>query len=287
VALGLRDNEIIILTKKIAREVKSRDEEVLRIKKELQSQEAVITELKMKLNKAESETATAHSEFGYLQTGFDREKSELELRIETLETSLAESQRFANLHAFTVARFMDPVTGVQHRCPLIQSNGVIQSLGAVIEAWVQEPDMGAHAFRMFKCSVTKSFSMISPFPILNTFMKLARSAGVDTTTPIVFFYQDVGAWVEFPFHEQLELIARLCSVYRDRENAERHPGQQNVSMNGGGSASILMRAVAEGGGFRLECFGMQNDGSGKVDIKTVFDPSWVHPFGGMEFPSDD
>ena len=84
--MGLRDNEIIILTKKIARAVQSRDEEVLRIKEELQSQEAVITELKMKLNKAEPETATAHSEFGYLQTGFDREKSELELRIETLET---------------------------------------------------------------------------------------------------------------------------------------------------------------------------------------------------------
>jgi hypothetical protein len=287
-AFGLRDNKIIILQKKIAQEVKSRDEEVLRIKKELQSQEAIITELKMKLNRAESETATALSEFGDLQTKFEREKSKLELRIETLETSLAESQRIADLHEFTVARFMDPVTGVQRRCPLIQSNGVIQSLGAVIEAWVQEPDMGAHALRMFKCSVTKSFSMISPFPILDAFMKLARSAGVDTTSPIVFFYQDVGgAWVEFSFHEQLELIARLCSVYRDRENAKRHPEQWTVSLNVGGSASVLMRAVAKGGGFRLECFGMKNDGPGRVDIKTVFDPSWVHPFGGMEFPSDD
>ena len=64
------------------------------------------------------------------------------------------------------------------------------------------------------------------------FMKLARSAGVDTTSPIVFFYQDVGgAWVEFSFNEQLELIARL---YRDREKAERYPEQRNVSMNGEG-----------------------------------------------------
>ena len=281
-----------MLQNKIAKadaDVKSRDEEGLRIKKELQSRESVITELETKLNKAKSETAEVLSEFSDLRAGFDHEKSELGLRIEALETRLTESQRIADLHAFTVARFTDMATGVQRRCPLMQNNGVVQSLSTVIGVWAQEPDMGQfHAFRMFTCPVTKSFSMISPFPILDTFMKLAGSAGIDTTSPIVFSYRVAGgAWVEFTFHEQLELIARLCNVYRDRANADRQPEQRNVSINGGGSALILMRAVAKGAGFRLECFGMQNDGSGKVDIKTVFDPSWVHPFGGMEFPSDD
>ena len=292
VYLELRDQEISVLQKKVANadaEFKSRNDERLRIKNELQTKDAAIADLKLRLNKSESDTAAALSEFGELRAQFNHEKSELGLRIEELETSGADLQRIADLHAFTMARFTDMATGVKRRCPLILNNGVIQSLSAVIGVWTQESFLGqAHAFRMFTCPVTKSFSMISPFPILDTFMKLAGSAGIDTTSPIVFSYRIAdGDWIQFTFHEQLELIARLCSVYRDRENAERQPEQRTVSISGRGSASIQMRAVAKESGFLLECFGMRNDGSGKVDIKVVFDPSWAHPFNGMEFPSDD
>jgi hypothetical protein len=195
----------------------------------------------------------------------------------------------AELHASVLAQFMDPATGVQRRCPLIQNNGVIQALGDVIRVWAQEPEiMGqSSAFRMFTCPVTKAFATISPFPVIDSLMKLAASAGIDTTSPVVFRYKGLGgAWIEFAFNEQLELIARLCSVYRDREKANLQPEARSFSIPEIGSVVILMKAVAEGGhGFRLNCVGMSIDGS-KVEITTVFDPSWVHPFEGMEFPSD-
>ncbi len=254
--------------------------------RELQQRNSQVVDLKSKLQTSISDLGTAMSEFGEKQERMDREKGELNLKVQTLEASLAESKKTADLSASVAAKFVDPATGEQRRCPLILNNGVILSLGVVIDVWVRDSDMGqCNAFRMFKCPVSKSFSMISPFPIIDAFMKLAGSAGVDITSPVVFMYKNAdGSWAQFSFHEQLELIARLCSVYRDRKNAQRPPEQRSVNVPGG-SFMIAMHSTARGEGFNLECFGMQHDGSGRVEIKTVFDPKWVHPFVGMEFPS--
>jgi len=232
------------------------ESEVKRMGKEVEFRDAVIADLKVKLNSAK---APARSDFSD-----SREKADLYM-----------------------AQFVDPVTGIQHRCPVIQNNGVIRSLGAVIDIWVKESDMGqSNAFRTFFCPVTRNYVLLPPFRIVNAVMKLAGAAGVDTTSPIAFVHKGVdGSWAEFSFHEQLELIARLCSVYKDRKDPTRLPEQRHVTIPGG-PILILMRSVVCGAGFRLECFGMRNDGKGKVEIKLVFDPQWTHPFVDMDFASD-
>jgi hypothetical protein len=258
------------------------ESEVKRMGREVECRDAVIADLNVKLNSAKAETASTLSEFSDNREEFDSKVSSLALQIKLLEASLLDSRKTADLYASTMARLVDPVTGVQHRCPVIQNNGVIRSLGAVIDIWVKESDMGqSNAFRMFSCPVTREFVILSPIPIVNALMKLAGAAGVNTRLPIVFMHKGMdGAWAEFSFHEQLELIARLCSVYKDRKDPTKPPAQLSIP-----AGLILMRSVVYGAGVRLECFGMQNDGKGKVEIKLVFDPEWAHPFIDMDFAS--
>jgi hypothetical protein len=281
--------------------ITERDEEISRLQmrlgesdlrlstmqQDIGSRDSSIADLNLQLSQSKAETAAALSEFGVLQETFGREKSALELRVAQSEGGLRELERKADLHSSVLARLTDPVTGVPHRCPLIQTNGVVQSFDTMIRAWIKEPDIGqSHACRMFTCPVSKSLTMISPFLILDGFIKLAGSAGIDTSSPITFLYKKDDAWIEFSFHEQLELIARLCSVYRDRQIGDRLPEQRGVSIPGCGAVLILLRAIALGGDrFRLECCCIHNDGSGgRVEIKTVMDPDWENPFSGMEFP---
>jgi hypothetical protein len=252
------------------------------------SRDATIKDLETKLGRANSEAASAFSEFSDYRSQFEQEKSGLETRLRGVEEENVAMRNNADKFASVLAKLSDPVTGIQRRCPLIQNNGVIQSFDSVIGVWVKEQDMGqSHAFRMFTCPVTKSFSMLAPVPIIEAFMKLANAAGVETSLPMVFHYKMIGSgvWTEFSFHEQLELIARLCSVYRERGCSERLPEQRSVSIPGEGSVVILMRSVMMGpNGFKLECFGMRNNGNGKMEMGIAFDPAWTHPFDGMVFP---
>ena len=245
-----------------------------------------VADLREKLAASKAETANALSEFSDRQQRFDAEKSELNLRNESLEVGLDDARKHADLYLSAVNKFMDPVEGVQHRCPVIQNNGVIRSLQSLIEIWTNESDMGqGDAFRMFMCPVTRKLSTIAPFPIVNTVMKLASAAAVDVTSPIVFMYKEDLSWIEFSFREQLELIARLCGVYRDRKDASKPPEQWNVSINGGKSVLIIMRAVAHGEKIRLMCLGVENDSQKTVEIKVAFDAAWDDPFPGIDFPS--
>ena len=253
--------------------------------REMECRDAVVADLKVKLTAAKAETASAMSEFGEQDDEDVSKISALQLEADLLRIGLCELRKKYDLY---MAQFVDPGTGVQLRCPVIQNNGVVRSLGSVIDIWAKASDMGqSHAFRMFSCPITRSFVLLSsPSPIVDTVMKLAGAAGVDKTSPIVFKYKGVdGVWAEFPFDEQLELIARLCSVYKDHKNPMRPP-EQLISTIPSGSIMILMRSVVCWAGFRLECFGVQNDGQGRVEIKLVFDPEWTHPFVDMDFVSD-
>ena len=253
---------------------------------ELRSLDEEVTNLRTKLVASKAETANALSEFSDCRGSFDHDKSELNHRIESLEARLDEAQKQADLYLSAVNKFVDPVEGVQHRCPVIQNNGVIRSLQSLVEIWAKEFDMGqSNPFRMFTCPVTRKFSTISPFPIVDTVMKLARAAAVDVSSPIVFMYKAGLSWIEFSFHEQLELIARLCGVYRDRKDASKPPEQRNVSMIDGKSVLVVMRAVAHGEKIRLVCLGVENDSQKQVEIKVDFDSAWDDPFPGMDFPS--
>ncbi len=131
--------------------------------------------------------------------------------------------------------------------------------------------------------------MIAPFQIIENYMTLASAVGINVDPPVKFSYkqeEDGGVWMDFPFHEQLELIARFCSVYSHRRNQARLPEQRNVSI-GDLSFMIVMRAVACGTGFQLDCNGFNNNGKGgRISIKVVFEEGWHHPFDDMGFPAD-
>lgn len=182
-------------------------------------------------------------------------------------------------------KFSDPVTKVTLKCPVVQNNGVIRSLVEIIKIWLKETDLGpSNAFRMYRCPVLGGISMIAPVQIIETFMMFASSTGIEVELPVKFSYMwEDGPWVCFPFHEQLELIARLCSVYSQRKNQARPPEQRNVAI-GDLSFMIIMRAVECGSGFKLECHGFNNNGSGgRMSIKAVFEEGWHHPFDDMDF----
>ena len=256
--------------------IKSRDAELVSKSKELE-------ELQKKLEASDATMASALSEFGGHQERFNEEKKVLDARIQALEVEVAGNKRVVDLYSAISTRFVDPLTSEPHRCPVMQNNGVIRSIGGIIDIWLRESNMGqSNAFRMFQCPVLRNFTMIAPFSIVDTVLKLAGSSGVDVSLPLMFCFRGVdGSWVEFSFNEQLELIARLCDVYSQRKNAERPPEQRSVSV--GGMSFLISMCVR---GDRLECFGRNNNGGGRVGIKLTFDSNWSHPFVDMDFSSD-
>jgi hypothetical protein len=242
-----------------------------------------ISELEEKLSKSNVALASALSEFGGDREEFINEKSVLGQRISGLEADLLESKK--SLSAMQ-QMLVDPVSKEELKCPVMQGNGVVRSFGAVMDLWLNESNMGqSNVFRMFQCPVLRNFTMIAPFPIVDHFIRLAVTMGVDVSPPVLFHFKDSSdSWTEFSFHEQLELSVRLCEVYNRRKSPNSPPEQRNVSV-GGMSFMITMRSVSvDGGACRLECFGLNSVGGGKVDIKVTFHQGWTHPFTDMEMP---
>ncbi len=266
--------------------ISAKEIDSLKASNELESKEKEISLLK---ETVKTLNASKTSEIDSLKEQHTREQSDLILRVQALEAELVKSKQDSSLFTAMVSKFTDPVTNAKHKCPVIQANGVIRSLSEIISVWLKDLNMGqSNAFRMFQCPVLKNFTMIASFPIVDSFLKVAESLMVDVSPPIVFVFKKdslVDSWVEFSFHEQLELIARLCDVYNQRKNAATQPEQRNVSV-GGMSFLISMHAVAHGKRYRLQCFGINNNGGGKVDIRVSFSPGWVHPFTDMDFSVD-
>jgi hypothetical protein len=265
----------------------SLEQELTSLKQQLLETEASkvreISDLESKLSQSKTAIASALSEFGEAQEEFIREKSVLNQRISGLEADLLESK--TGLSAMQ-QMLVDPVSNEALKCPVMQGNGVVRSFGSVIDLWLNESNMGqSNVFRMFQCPVLKNFTMIAPFPIVDHFIRLAVTMGVDVSPPVLFHFKDSSdSWTEFSFHEQLELSVRLCEVYNRRKSPNSPPEQRNVSV-GGMSFMITMRSVSvDGGACRLECFGLNSVGGGKVDIKVTFHQGWTHPFTDMEMP---
>ena len=245
-----------------------------------------IEELNSKLKKAQTEVASSLSEFSDVKADFEKLKSELHVKIQTLEVELAKVKKNSDLFDSLSAVFVDPVSKNRLRCPIIQNNGIIRSFSEIICIWVKEANMGqSNTFRMYPCPVNRNFTTISPFPIVDSFSKLALLSGVDVSIPMSFWFKGIeGVFVEFSFHEQLELISRLCGAYSQRNDFSKPPEQRCVSV-AGMSFVVSIRFIAqEGSKHLLECFGICNNGKGKIDIIVRFDADWVHPFSDVIFP---
>lgn len=250
--------------------------------KKAKSKDDEISRLKSKLNAAESSMATALSEFGTGKAEFEREKIGLESQIQELKIELTESKKKADLFTALSTKLVDPGTNEQFRCPVFQNNGIIRSLGEIISIWVKDSSIGqCSVFRLFQCPILQNFTTISNLPIVDAFLKVAEVSGIDVSMPISIWFKDSGGkFIEFSFNEKLELIARLCSAYNRRIEASGPPEQRSVSVSGK-SFIISMRFQKKQDSdskYLLECFGISNDGSGKVDINVKLASGWVHPF---------
>jgi hypothetical protein len=269
-----------------------------------------IAELKTKLQTANSDMASALSEFSSHKEGFDKEKSDLETKLQEAKAKLAETTLKADrFTALSAMFFVDPVTNEPHLCPIIQNNGVIRSLGEIISIWSKQASMGqSSTFRMFQCPVNQSYTTISPFPIVDALLKLAELSGVDVSLPLYFWFKDSAAAaaaetatggggnnnnkknavVRFSFHEQLELIARLCEAYSRRNDTSRPPEQRSVSV-AGIVLTISMRVLLneQSSKYYIEIFGSCNDGRGSVCIGVRLITGWIHPFVDLEFTEEE
>ena len=250
------------------------------------AQAVVISQQNETLDKEKKKFELTRQELEEFRTNSGKEVAKLNADLTSFRGIIDDLEKKAISMKGLFEKFTDPVTKKQLTCPVIQNNGVIRSLGSIIDIWLKEADMGqCHAFRMYQCPVLKSFTMIAPVQIVETFNSLAASIGVDVDLPFHFsFKKDDGSWGRFPFHEQLELIARLCAVYNQRKNDSKPPEQRNVNIEEI-SFMIVMRPIAYGSGHRLECYGVMNKGGSKVDINVVFAEDWVSPFVGMDFTS--
>jgi hypothetical protein len=257
------------------------------LEQEKRSLQGKLTETEAARAELSVSMASALSDYVGIQEEFNREKSVLDQRISGLEADLLESKKNALSLSAMQQMLVDPVSKEALKCPVMQGNGIVRSFGEVIHLWSNESNMGqSNVFRMFQCPVLRNFTMIAPFPIVDHFIRLAVTMGVDVSPPVLFHFKDSSdSWIEFSFHEQLELSVRLCEVYNRRKSPSAPPEQRNVSV-GGMSFMITMRSVSvDGGGCRLECFGLNSVCGGKVNIKVTFHQGWTHPFTDMEMPS--
>ena len=266
--------------------VKERESQNSRLSAELKS-------LKEELAASIKSSSESSASLKEIESRFEKEMAAVSASNDSLQKTVSELQQQADQFKLLESQFFDPISKTKLVCPVIQYNGVIRSFLEIINIWLNETDLGqTNAFRMFQCPVVGSFTHLAPFPMVDTVMKLAATIGVKTA-PLVLFYlkQPVGdlSWFEFPLHEQLELIARLCTVYSKRKDETRPQEQRNVTVSGT-SFMILMRAVAHGLGYRFECYGVDNNGgagAARVRVKTVFAQGWDHLFADMDFAYGD
>ena len=262
----------------------------------LKARDLKITGLESRLKELDDEKLASVSELREIRKDMDN-------RIMSLETELNDMKQKSNLVAEILSDQVDPISKIQYRCPVIQNNGIVRSLEGVIQIWSSGPDMNTHAYRMFKCPVTHNFAVIAAFPIVDAFLKFERALGINTDPPLAFEFKvsiisivlvagitnhsDQAAgrgWTTYSFNEQLELIARLCNVYCNRNIASTPPEQLTTSV-AGLSCMVTMRAVANGSRWDLQCHGVQASNGERVEIRVVFDSSWTNPFTDMDFPN--
>ena len=277
------------LSKEFEKEKSSFSASIDSLRASLKERELQNIKLSAELESVKSELAASITESTEALKSHKKIEFRFEKEMADVRRSLSELQQQADRFKLLESKFFDPVDETELVCPVIQNNGVIRSFPEIIKIWLNEPDLGrSNAFRMFQCPVLKSFTMVAPFQMVQTVMDLAATIGVKTAPPVVFYLKlPVGeSWFEFPLHEQLELIARLCAVYSGRKEETRPPEQRNVTVSGM-SFTVLMRAVAHEQSYRFECYGVDNNGGARASIKTMFAQGYNHLFADMDFAYGD
>jgi len=154
-----------------------------------------------------------------------RTQSELEnARAETTSAEIRLNASLIDLQSFKTtqmqltsqpgAPFYDSCTKAAMVCPIIQSNGHIVSLKAIITKWFQtaSPEDG-YIHRTYVCPIMQQPTSLASLTVQDRIRHIAQHAGIDTSPPLVFSYMsDEGKWIEFAFHDQLNIITKLCTI---------------------------------------------------------------------------
>jgi hypothetical protein len=141
--------------------------------------------------------------------------TEIEQRLETAKASLAASHFLhAQLTSQPGAPFYDSNTRAAMACPLLQSNGYIIPFKSIITQWFSSasPSDG-YVHRNYICPVMQQPTNIASLAIQDKIRHVAQHTGLNIESPLNFSYMsDDGQWIEFSFHDQLNILAKLCTV---------------------------------------------------------------------------
>jgi hypothetical protein len=173
--------------------------------------------LRAKLHESEKLSTHANDEIASLKTKFDTTLSELFVAEQFVDTARADlvalKSKYTQLTSQPGAPFYDPKTCDMIVCPVLQSNGHIVSLESVVSAWfaVASPEDG-YIFRTYICPVMQQPTTLASIATQDRIRHIAQHAGIDTDSPLTFSYQVDGEWVDFLFQDQLNILAKLCTV---------------------------------------------------------------------------
>ena len=167
----------------------------------------------------QSETASRAAEIATrnLQAKLQIAASELASTQQNLNTSIADLTTARSKHMRLTSQpgapFYDSSTDATVECPVLQSNGQIVPLKSILTKWFASagPDDG-YVFRTYICPVMQQPTTLASLATQDRIRHIAQHAGINTNPPIIFSYMSENGWVEFPFHDQLNITSKICAV---------------------------------------------------------------------------
>jgi len=121
--------------------------------------------------------------------------------------------------------------------PVVQANGHVVDFHQVLMAWHGKPDEEGHnPHRTYGCPITSSYTNLAPFPVISQIQSLATALGLRLEPPMVFEIRpvvsnnDEGDWTPLSMRTQIQLSARLCSLYANRKRCDTKAKDISVVM---------------------------------------------------------
>jgi hypothetical protein len=190
--------------------IQERDNEVGQHEKERRT-------LRTKLQEANAQISSSNAITDGLRTKLETAETKQTLTEQRLSTSVtdltAAQAKLMQLTSQPGAPFYDPNTNTTIVCPVLQSNGHIVPLKSVITKWFATagPDDG-YIFRTYICPIMQHPTTLASLATQDRIRHIAKHTGINTDSPLIFSYMSDGEWNEFPFHDQLNIIAKICTI---------------------------------------------------------------------------
>ena len=173
--------------------------------------------MRTRVQNAEDATRAAESNTRNLQKQLEATNSELTTMEQRLNTAIAElstaRSRHMQLTSQPGAPFYDPATSAAVECPVLQSNGQIVPLKSVLTRWFASagPEDG-YVFRTYICPLMQQPTTLASLATQDRIRHIAQHAGINITPPLVFSYMSESGWIDFPFHDQLNITSKICAI---------------------------------------------------------------------------